>query len=322
MQAGFYDSKGKLQRLSFTQAFLGSYLNQRTLRPPRKTVKVKTFRDIGVLNSSHALHFDSLTPPSHSEMGACLTREKIVEVQKPASITTAAPPADPPAPPAAPAASAGTPQPEATPVVIEEAKPVETPLTWTALEDATLIGLKALNKTWKEIGAVMKDKPTEDLRERYDELNIKTVKANEADTKKEEPKPEEAKSNEGGDNSSDHGGNKKGKSKKGKEKKGDNMSDESKEKKAKAMKAKEDGAQEELVEAETTDSTKNKPLKGILKKGKGSQKMDPGDHQSTHYQGRPIIYADGGEPLNIAEVGSIASFSIHLEITNSRHNSS
>lgn len=38
---------------------------------------------------------------------------------------------------------------------------------WTDVQDALLLGLKALGKTWREIGAQVVGKATEDLRERY-----------------------------------------------------------------------------------------------------------------------------------------------------------
>lgn len=242
-------------------------------------------------------------------MGArlSLTRVKIVETQGSTSTAPATPAVDPAAapppatepPPAAAPSPVAAPEPEATPAATEEVTPAETPLTWTTIEDATLIGLKALDKTWKEIGAIMTDKPTEDLRERYDQLNITIVKADEAESKESKPTPSKAKDNEVGETSDEHTDKEKEQGKKSKKKKDKVVSDESNEKKAKAMEAK---AKEEASKG-TTDNTNEKPLKGILKKGKGSQKKRPVNYDPIQRQDRPIFYIDGGDALDRTGVG-------------------
>lgn len=241
-------------------------------------------------------------------MGARLTRVKIVDGPKPLSPPTVVPPTTTTS---VPSPSSGVIQAEITAATPEEAKPAEVPLTWTDLEDATLIGLKALNKTWKEIGAIMTNKPTEDLRERYDELNLKTVKATEAEKKDDEPKAE-AKEKNGANATGDHGDKGKGKGvdKKDKEK-GKHKNGAKKAAKATVESADSDDSQgeeakEETVNAKSANITKGKPLKPILKKGKRSQKKAMENDEPTHYQGRPVIFVDDGDALSVGEVGALS----------------
>ncbi|MCJ1462870.1 hypothetical protein MMC07_001474 [Pseudocyphellaria aurata] len=99
----------------------------------------------------------------------------------PAALPAPPPPAaanTPPIPIIPPASIVkSTPKPSATTVksaaamtsTVDVKATAETP-AWTDMQDALLIGLKKLNKTWKEIGALVEGKDTEDLRERYAEL--------------------------------------------------------------------------------------------------------------------------------------------------------
>lgn len=241
-------------------------------------------------------------------MGARLTRVKIVDVPKPVSLPAVAPPTTT-IPVLSP--SSGVIQAETTIATVEEAKPAEVPLTWTELEDATLIGLKSLNKTWKEIGAIMTNKPTEDLRERYDELNVKTVKATEVEKKDDEPKAEATEKN-GANADGQHGDKEKGKGKGKKDKeKGKHQNGAKKAAKATVETADSEDSQgeeakEETVKAKSANITKGNPLKPILKKGKGSQEKVMEDDEPTHYQDRPVIFVDDGDALSVAEVGALS----------------
>ena len=62
--------------------------------------------------------------------------------------------------------------PVATPAAADpaatEASPTETISAWTPLEDAQLLGLKAQNTSWKQIGVLMNGK--QGIKERYKEL--------------------------------------------------------------------------------------------------------------------------------------------------------
>lgn len=72
----------------------------------------------------------------------------------------------------------------------EETKPEETPVAepvkahepqaleakaWTPLEDAALLGLKAQNKSWKEIGEIILGRDKDELRNHYKELNPNVI---------------------------------------------------------------------------------------------------------------------------------------------------
>lgn len=221
-------------------------------------------------------------------MGCCLTREKATEAPKPDASAPVPSPAQP------------TPAPVGDKKPTEDAIPTEEPLTWTSLEDATLIGLKALNKTWKEIGVIMSPKQTEDLRERYDELKEITIAAQQAEAKdkKAEAKKVEDDTKEDSESAGEGANKKKGKGKKNKE-----MGAEALEKKAKAMAAKAEAEAEKANLEETNpDSSYEKPLKSILKKGFATQKMDHSSQFPSQYQGRPIIYVDDGDVMSMDDV--------------------
>lgn len=80
----------------------------------------------------------------------------MVEGRKPAVVASSAPSSKPSAAATAPsAANAG--------VTAEVA-------AWTEFQDALLLGLKALGKTWKQIEAMVEGKDLEDLRDRFAEI--------------------------------------------------------------------------------------------------------------------------------------------------------
>lgn len=243
----------------------------------------------------------------------------------PAAAATPAPAAAPisapaPAPPKTDEVPAPTPDSTTAEPAAVEQKPAEAELTWTDMEDATLIGLKALNKTWKEIGAAIEGKHTEDLRARYDTLTTppkedanpedKAAESSEAKTSdkvEETPGGNTEKAKEAGVqlNEGDPGKKAEKESKK-KNKKGKAMSEEAQEKKAKAVedKAQAQGSQAEAAKdkgGKGKPGKKSKEIKGILKKGGATPTIQSDEDPSSH-DGRPIIYFDNGDGLDINEV--------------------
>ena len=195
----------------------------------------------------------------------------------------------------APASGAAvTPAPVAEPVIDTLAVPtsVETvdsastnsdALAWTAVQDATLIGMKQLGRAWKEINEALPDKTIGELKQRYKEINV--------GSKGKEKSKEEGGKAKGGDH-----GSKKGKGKAKAEKKkakveelaetdSDASSDDedtgkhsSKKKgKGKAKASKKKAKVEEPVYSDSDESLEEAseeeaPKRGIMKKGKGKPK--------------------------------------------------
>ena len=97
-------------------------------------------------------------------------------------------------------------EPSASPKAEEPPVPEVTVSTWTVVEDAALLGLKAQGKSWKEISETMAGKDLEAIKERYrllyDQAPAK-VKGKEAEAK-EKSKEGEAKEGDGG-NRAKHG---------------------------------------------------------------------------------------------------------------------
>lgn len=132
--------------------------------------------------------------PVHPSTAAILPN---ASVTTPASEPTAAVtwPAHPNTAATLPNAFVTTPAPEPTAVAPQAACALTTAEVdaWTDVQDALLLGLKALGKTWREIGLQVVEKATEDLRERYTVLTgvkdgVKKVEAVVKEVKKGEKK--------------------------------------------------------------------------------------------------------------------------------------
>ncbi|KAL9039084.1 MAG: hypothetical protein Q9214_005020 [Letrouitia sp. 1 TL-2023] len=181
----------------------------------------------------------------------------------------------------------------------EETKPEETPAAepakadepqaqeakaWTPLEDAALLGLKAQNKSWKEIGEIILGRDKDELRNHYKELNPNATaeggkdKGNSVDGAKDVT----------------GGSNKGGKGKKGKgagEQKGQAKNDEPT-----------DGAGEQAAKGPVLAGKPGSNIKGILKKTEdgGTELIHIEiDAEATEIDGCPIIYIDTDEELTL-----------------------
>ncbi len=117
-------------------------------------------------------------------------------------------------------------EPPASPKAEEPPVTEATVCTWTVVEDAALLGLKAQRKSWKEISETMAGKDLEAIKERYRllyDLAPAEVKSKEAEAK-EKSNEGEAKEGDGGKMAKDGGergndGGKKGKGKSNEESK-------------------------------------------------------------------------------------------------------
>ena len=168
-------------------------------------------------------------------------------------------------------------------LAVEAQKSEDKSTEWTTEEDAILIGMKAQNKPWKEIYAVLKGKTL--VKERYKQL-VKGKEEEEAKAKKEEAKAkEEAEKKEA--KIAEHKKRKEEKAKAWKEK-------EAKEKEAKEKDAKEKEAKEK--------EAKEKKAESKEKKGKGKEKEA---EKSTPIK-RPVLYLDEAGGLDFKEVSPAA----------------
>ena len=111
-------------------------------------------------------------------------------------------------------------EPPASPKAQEPPNPGITFTTWTAVEDAALLGLKAQRKSWKEIGETFGGKDLEAIKERYRLLyDLAPAEAKRGGIEvKEKSKESEAKEGDGGNKAKDgdekgNDGAKKGKGK-------------------------------------------------------------------------------------------------------------
>lgn len=119
---------------------LGRYILYTSLFPSYFT----TFSSLLLFAFQRAQNQQPTEVVHQSKLLTCVSfQTQVVEIKKPAAVAQPAPP-----PPAAAAA----------------------PGPWTDVQDALLLGLKALGKTWREIGAMVPGRETEDLRDRYTEL--------------------------------------------------------------------------------------------------------------------------------------------------------
>ncbi|KAL9614077.1 MAG: hypothetical protein Q9167_001431 [Letrouitia subvulpina] len=173
--------------------------------------------------------------------------------------------------------------PAAEPVKVEEPQAQEAK-AWTPLEDAALLGLKAQNKSWKEIGEIILGRDKDELRNRYKELNPNAT----ADGGKDKGNSVNgAKDVTGGKNES-------GKGKKGKgagEQKGQAKNE-----------AATDGAGGQAAKGPVFAGKPGSTIKGILKKtldGKTEIQHIEIDADATEIEGYPIIYVDAGEELTL-----------------------
>lgn len=201
----------------------------------------------------------------------------------------------------------------------EDPPKLELELTWTDMEDATIIGMKALNKSWKEIGTAIPEKHTEDLRARYESFNIRKNKGKE--DKQTVSNAIGLKVGENNVEAKEAAEMKQAKEKRRKEKKSRDLSEEAKENNfremnAKAQKAKAEAAKWEAEVAKakpgTTGSkgkarqTKSKDahgkeLKGILKKTRSSRK-EPSRQAPTSHQLLPLLFVGDADGLTADEV--------------------
>lgn len=210
----------------------------------------------------------------------------VVETAEPAP---AAPPASVEAP--APEPPAAAPEPAAaTPPAPDAEAAAEVP-AWTDVQDALLLGLKALNKTWKEIGAMVEGKDTEDLRDRYAELTAVKTKGKKAEAAGEEANTPETTEEEGeGKKGGDKKNNKK--DKKQNKKKGDKG---------------EASNQENNDEEATKKDKQGRKLRGILKLDEATDEgaaagQPDSDDEPQFYRGHPVIYVDDEDGLSAREV--------------------
>ena len=205
--------------------------------------------------------------------------------------------------PAPPADSVDTPAPEppaaapepaaAAPVAAEADATAEVP-AWTDVQDALLLGLKAIgNKTWKEIGKLFEGKDTEDLRERYAELTTVPKGETKVDAVVEEEKTTNTTDEE------TEGKNDK-KNKKKNKKRGDTAETDDQEGKGEAVPGK---------KKKDKQGQDNQP-KGILKPDDATQEQSsevtpgqPNDNGAQpNYRGHPLISFDAQDGLSPREV--------------------
>lgn len=223
----------------------------------------------------------------------------------PAVVETAEPaPADPPASVEAPAPEppAAAPEPAAaTPPAPDAEAAAEVP-AWTDVQDALLLGLKALNKTWKEIGAMVEGKDTEDLRDRYAELTAVKTKGKKAEAAGEEANTPETTEEEGeGKKGGDKKNNKK--DKKQNKKKGD----------------KGEASNQENNDEEATKKDKHgRKLRGILKLDEATDEgaaagQPDSDDEPQFYRGHPVIYVDDEDGLSARELHHLYKYYQRLE---------
>lgn len=206
----------------------------------------------------------------------------VVEASEPA-------PVDPPASVEAPAPEppAAAPEPAAaTPPAAEAEAAAEAP-AWTDVQDALLLGLKALNKSWKEIGAMVEGKDTEDLRDRYAELTAAKPKGKKAeaageDTGTSETTEEEGEGKKGGDKNTK-------KNKKQNKKKGDKGD-----------------ASSNPDDNDKQGQNQDRKLRGILKPDEATDETGAGqpdeNDEPQFYRGHPVIYVDEDDGLSAREV--------------------
>ncbi|MCJ1426046.1 hypothetical protein MMC29_003948 [Sticta canariensis] len=212
------------------------------------------------------------------------------------------------------AASVGTPAPEppaaapepaaAAPVAAEADATAEVP-AWTDVQDALLLGLKALgNKTWKEIGKLFEGKDTEDLRERYAELTTVPKGETKVDAVVEEEKTTNTTDEE------TEGKNDK-KSKKKNKKRGDTAETNDQEGNDEAVPGK---------KKKDKHGQDNQP-KGILKPDEATQEQSsevapgqPSDNGAQlNYKGHPLITFDANDGLSPRELLYLSNLHERLE---------
>ncbi|KAI4210790.1 MAG: hypothetical protein LQ351_006372 [Letrouitia transgressa] len=200
----------------------------------------------------------------------------------------------------------------------EETKPEETPVAepvkahepqaleakaWTPLEDAALLGLKAQNKSWKEIGEIILGRDKDELRNHYKELNPNVI----ADGGKN--KDNSVNGAKGGSGGSIKGGQ-------GKQGKG--AGEEKGEEKGQATNdGPADGGGEQAAKGPVLAGKPGSTVKGILKKTEdgGTELVHIEiDAEATEIDGCPIIYIDSDEELDLGDVRVLTSNSILADL--------
>ena len=178
---------------------------------------------------------------------------------------------------------------------------------WKRLEELALLGMKAQNMNWKEIGEALPGKDMDDIKKKYRELYVDapaSVKPKEGEVKTEEAKKDEEKKEEETqeaktDEAKAGEESKKEKPEDKKPKKDSKQSKKSqKESKAQKGKGKTEDAKPEEVEPE---EAKPEETKGILKaKATAEEKGKGGELKSIN--GHPVIFVDDDEEINFDEV--------------------
>ncbi|KAL8732769.1 MAG: hypothetical protein Q9166_002551 [cf. Caloplaca sp. 2 TL-2023] len=237
--------------------------------------------------------------------------------------TAPAPPADPApaAPPASPPQPAA-PAPEPAPAEPAEKKP------WTTDDDISLLRLKGEGKTWAEIAAAIPGHDVNALESRHKEISLPAAAAEGGDTLAA-PTAEPAKTTNGkgvkgqkGKQKGEGGGKKDGKGKAAQAKGGDKpiettVVDETAEPftDAAGAAAAEPVKKDEAVVASAAD----RKVKGILKRGveggyqEESMVIPAG---ATSVNGRPIIYIEENDPLDVNELSVL--YHMHMAFEEQR----
>lgn len=177
---------------------------------------------------------------------------------------------------------------------------------WTRLEELALLGMKAEDMTWKEIGEMLPGKDVENIKKKYRELYVAapaSVKPKEGDGKNEEAEKEEERKDGKEEVKTDEAKtveeSKKEKSQDRKPRKESRQGRKShKEYKAQKGKGKADYEKSEEVKPE---EGKSEETKGILKaKATAIEKGKGGELKSIN--GHPVIFVDDDEELDFNEV--------------------
>ncbi|KAF6217726.1 hypothetical protein HO133_006553 [Letharia lupina] len=165
---------------------------------------------------------------------------------------------------------------------------------WTKIEEMGLLGMKALNKSWKEISEVLAGKDEDDIKKKYRELYVDapaSIKPKKAEAKKKEAKKEtEDKKEEKKEEE---------KEEKKEEKKEEEKEEEKEEKKDEAKEEKKDEAKND--EAKAGDERK-KITEGGKKGGKEGKQGKKGQRGQKGQQGKEKAEEAKPEEVKVEEV--------------------
>ena len=287
-----YEKDGKLKEISFTRLFFGVD----PVPQLRKTMKVTIIiRPLLCVWRICPRNKTTCSPSLNANESSEFLSDVLV-LKKAATVTPPLPPPPPPPPP--PPLLMLEPVADAEPTIvadstpIEEVKDTEKVPGWTEVQDALLIGLKAQNKTWKEIGALIEGKDTEDLRDRYKEL---IPKAEEKIEEKSADNSEEIAPVESGGEEEKQEKGKKGKNKK------EGKREEAGEKQGKNKEGKQKQGKEKQVKG-NLDSDLD--AAGILKNDEdGSEAQEHKKGRRSH-KGHSVIQLDEDERFSVEEVST------------------